>query len=227
MTSVAAALELYGQGLTQRRPRLGSARVVPVERLHARTQDGTIIPLPLRRWLRDPSRAEHRLLRDLHGPVLDVGCGPGRHAAALHARGVPVLGLDVSQAAVRLARKRGAPALRGSIFDHLPLTGRWGSALLLDGNVGIGGDPVVLLTRIAELLRPGGIALIEMEGPGEAGRVFQVRLEGAGLVSDWFPWARVGIDGIDVLACSCGFDVARIETARDRWFARLMRALPT
>src|SRR5579864_9467395 len=40
--------------------------------------------------------------------VLDVGCGPGRHARALAARGVDVVGLDVSERFVALARE-GAP----------------------------------------------------------------------------------------------------------------------
>src|SRR5579864_6822389 len=40
--------------------------------------------------------------------VLDVGCGPGRHARALAARGIEVVGLDVSERFVALARE-GAP----------------------------------------------------------------------------------------------------------------------
>ena len=35
-------------------------------------------------------------LRTVHGPVLDVGCGAGRHLAALRAAGVPACGFDFS-----------------------------------------------------------------------------------------------------------------------------------
>ncbi|HWC38505.1 MAG TPA: methyltransferase domain-containing protein, partial [Acidimicrobiales bacterium] len=41
--------------------------------------------------------------------VVDVGCGPGRHSHALARRGVRVVGVDVAQRFVELAR-RGAPA---------------------------------------------------------------------------------------------------------------------
>ena len=36
--------------------------------------------------------------------VLDVGCGPGRHAYELARRGIEVLGIDVSETFVHLAR---------------------------------------------------------------------------------------------------------------------------
>lgn len=40
-----------------------------------------------------------------HGPVCDVGCGPGHVAAYLHARGVDVLGVDISPGMVEVARR--------------------------------------------------------------------------------------------------------------------------
>ena len=36
-------------------------------------------------------------------------------------------------------------SLQASVFDRLPGAGRWGTALLLDGNIGIGGRPTALL----------------------------------------------------------------------------------
>ena len=45
------------------------------------------------------------------GPVLDVGCGPGRHVHHLARRGVLAIGIDVSRDAVRLARRRGASVI--------------------------------------------------------------------------------------------------------------------
>lgn len=50
-----------------------------------------------------------------HTRVLDVGCGPGRHARALAERGVPVHGVDISQRFVDLARTD-APA--GATFER-------------------------------------------------------------------------------------------------------------
>jgi len=51
--------------------------------------------------------------------------------------------------------------------------GRWAHVLLADGNVGIGGDVVALLRRCAELVRPGGTVVVEVERPG-AGHVVQL-----------------------------------------------------
>src|SRR6266550_1823142 len=45
--------------------------------------------------------------------VLDVGCGPGRHALALARRGIDVVGVDIAQRFIDIARERtpqGAPA---------------------------------------------------------------------------------------------------------------------
>src|SRR5207249_2951296 len=103
-------------------------------------------------WLPAAQVDRHALTRAV-GPVLDIGCGPGRHVVALAEMGVPVLGIDVTADALAAARTRGALVLERSVFDRVPGAGRWGTALLLDGNLGIGGEPVMLLSRVASLLR--------------------------------------------------------------------------
>ncbi len=137
-------------------------------------------------------------------PVLDVGCGPGRHLAALKAAGKSALGVDLSPVAVRLARRRGATAIPGDVFGDVPHGGRWRTALLLDGNIGIGGAPDALLRRVRELLAPGGAVLVEVDPPGAPTVCTRIRIEAAGEVSEWFPWARVGVDGIEPLAARAG-----------------------
>jgi hypothetical protein len=79
------------------------------------------------------------------------------------------------------------PASR-DLFEPLPGEGRWHHVLLADGNVGIGGLPPQLLRRCAQLLRPGGSLLCEIDPPGTGLRLIRTRLEPpAGLASDWFP----------------------------------------
>jgi SAM-dependent methyltransferase len=157
------------------------------------------------------------------GPVLDVGCGPGRHVSALAARGVMALGLDITPSAVRLARTRGVLVLERSVFDHLPGKGRWGSVLLLDGNIGIGGDAAALLARIVGLLRIGGRVLAEVEGPAPPSEQVTVRLEHLGRPGPWFRWARVGTDQLPALAEAAGLRVVDVWSGGGRWFARLDR----
>jgi SAM-dependent methyltransferase len=167
--------------------------------------------------------AEHRLLERVDGPVLDVGCGPARHALRLAESGVVTLGIDISLPALAVARERGAPVLHRSIFEHVPGHGRWGTALLLDGNIGIGGDPAALLRRAAELLAPSGRALVELEPPGSPLRQEQVRLCHAGRASAWFPWAFVGADHIEGVARDAGLGEVETWTVEGRWFASLGR----
>jgi SAM-dependent methyltransferase len=186
-----------------------------------RDERGDARPLPLDVWLGAAGAVDERVLDRARGPVLDVGCGPGRHVHALARRGVLAVGIDVSPAAVALARRRGAPVLEGSIFDRIPGAGMWRTALLLDGNVGIGGRPDALLTRLAGLLAGGGTVLAELDPPGTGVVCGRVRIEDGALVGDWFAWARVGVDAVDGPAGAAGLRVVARWRDGGRWFAEL------
>lgn len=202
-------LELYGDALE------GDGTLV------ARDVRGRTQRLPVERWLAPASATDERVLDRTDGPVLDVGCGPGRHVHALVRRGVLALGVDVSPSAVRIARARGAVAVEGSIFDRVPGAGLWRSALLLDGNVGIGGQPAALLARVGALLAPGGCALVELGRPGGGVRTTRVRLERGRAVGGWFAWATVAADAVAAPAHDAGFHVDDTWCDDGRWFARL------
>jgi SAM-dependent methyltransferase len=191
--------------------------------LYLRAEDGTCRQLPLQRWLGPLGPADAGVLDRALGPVLDVGCGPGRHVLALARRGVLAVGVDVTPAAVRHARARGARVMLRSVFAPLPGAGHWRTGLLLDGNVGIGGRPVTLLGRLRSLLQPGGGVLCELDGPGVPTRSELVALEDEhGARSAWFPWARVSVDGIEFVASRAGMGVEQIWEQDGRWFAQLV-----
>jgi SAM-dependent methyltransferase len=155
--------------------------------------------------------------------VLDVGCGPGRHVHELAARRVVALGVDISGDAVAFARERGSIVLQRSVFGRLPNEGRWRTALLMDGNIGIGGNAVALLRRLRAVLTPHGSVLAELEAPGAATTVDTVRVERAGEAGPWFPWARVSIDGIDDIATAAGLRRTWTHEGAGRWFVQLTR----
>jgi SAM-dependent methyltransferase len=181
---------------------------------------GERMTLPVTRWHGSPDAFDDLLLARCQGWTLDVGCGPGRLVGALTRRGVPTLGVDVSPVAVALTRWRGAPALQADVFDRLPGEGSWQHVLLVDGNVGIGGDPVALLARVRNLLAPGGTAIVELDPPGTGLRRGNARVAGQ---ADTFPWARVAIDLAAMVAGRAGLSLSASAGSAGRWFAELAR----
>ena len=125
--------------------------------------------------------------------------------------------------AVEQARRRGVPAVRRSVFDPMPGEGCWDTVLLADGNIGIGGAPLALLRRTAELLDRGGRVVCDLAAPGTGLRVHAARLVTAPAYSGPFPWAEVGPEAIGPLADQAGLRVLHLRQRHGRWFAVLTR----
>ena len=175
------------------------------------------------RWLEQACEVDGRVLARAAGPVLDIGCGPGRHVRALAQLGLVALGIDVTPRAIEIARARGVDVLHRSVFDRVPASGRWRTALLLDGNLGIGGDPLLLLRRTSELLAPRGRILVECAPPGEKRGVERVCLDLHGDPGPWFDWTVVGADRIGALANDAGLLHTETWCDHGRWFSLLER----
>ncbi|MDV8024777.1 class I SAM-dependent methyltransferase [Rhodococcus sp. IEGM 1330] len=185
--------------------------------------------LPLQRWMGgdtasfDDRRVDEAILALCTGSTLDLGCGPGRLTAALIARGITALGVDDSAAAVALCRARGGPARHQDLFAPLPRTGRWRHALLADGNIGIGGDPLALLHRTAQLLEPGGTLVVEAGPPAAPQRTQFLRFETDAAASAWFPWTTIGSTALAALAEPVGLRMVHVDAISGRFIAVLER----
>ncbi|MFG3009424.1 class I SAM-dependent methyltransferase [Streptomyces cinerochromogenes] len=217
--------------------------------LFLRRTDGWLLPLEVERWCARADPVDRAVLDRCEGAVLDVGCGPGRLVAELAARGRTVLGIDVSEAAVDHTVRTGGQALRRSVFDPLPGEGRWGTVLLMDGNIGIGGDPRALLDRVAGLLRPGGLLIAEtaavdvdersevqvVAGAGDGtgsdtldrGTRFGRSDGGAGDGGGAFPWARLGTPALLRYAGRAGWRAVGQWAAGGRRFVALRTLSPS
>jgi SAM-dependent methyltransferase len=108
-------------------------------------------------------------LRAAPGPVVDAGCGAGRHLAALRRAGVAAVGFDRS--ADLLAAAAARPGCRGRLLRGdlraPPIAGGCGAVLCLFTAFGYFDDDGNLdcLRALARLLAPGGLLLLDQPEP--------------------------------------------------------------
>jgi SAM-dependent methyltransferase len=132
------------------------------------SHDGRRLRLDVPRYLGTADAVDDTVLQRCRGPVLDIGCGPGRLVHALTRRGFNALGIDIAQGAVDLTRRGGGRAIVRDVYGLVPAMGTWRTGLLIDGNIGIYGNADRLLARAAELLSRNGHLIVEATGaPGQ------------------------------------------------------------
>jgi methionine biosynthesis protein MetW len=141
----------------------------------------------LRAWL-DPLMVRGR-------KALDVGCGDGaRYGARVHASGVEVHGVDISEVAVESARARGVNARVASLADPLPYPDASFDVVICLEVLEHLVDPAVVAREIARVLKPGGFALLSV--PNSAFWTTRVELmftghfnpRGSPVTQRAFPW---------------------------------------
>jgi SAM-dependent methyltransferase len=149
------------------------------------------------------------LLRDVAPGVrtlLDLGCGTGRHAAALTRKhGYAVDGLDVEPAFVEIAGER-CPRGRFSVEDmaEFNLGRTYDAVICLFSSIGYVKTRDRLVSTVASIrrhLEPGGLALVEPWFTPDAfhpGKVSLTTARGEGVQISRMSWSRVQ-DGISIL----------------------------
>lgn len=217
------------------------------------------VPLTLRRddgyadrrspgfWFADRLwRAEAAVIDWVRGPVLDLGCGAGRHLGWLRRLEIPAFGIDASRGAVRVCRARDFAAAEGDALDLDPGLGPFATALLFGHNLGLGGsgDGVVrLLSGLDRVLRPDGRIVLtsqDVRGTAEArhrayaeanraaGRPAGaqiLRVEYDGREGGWFPWLHATPEELRAYAAAAGWRVVhRAPVAGGSYGAVLSRA---
>src|SRR5687767_10231639 len=99
--------------------------------------------------------------------VLDVGCGPGRHAVEFAKAGLDVVGADVSRRFLEIAAQKCRDAgVKASFFEvdarQMPFDDEFDAVIsLCQGGFGLmGGDDSLVLRRITESLKPRGRVIL-------------------------------------------------------------------
>ena len=108
-------------------------------------------------------------LSQIHGPVLDMGCGNGRHLTALRQAGINAYGCDYSGDLLRCAIQRSACAgkiMRGDMRQP-PVSTGWGAVLMLFTAFGYFSHQqnAECLGSLGQLLAPGGWLVLDLPDP--------------------------------------------------------------
>ncbi|GLY07186.1 hypothetical protein Acsp01_75650 [Actinoplanes sp. NBRC 101535] len=221
------------------RPLAGGRLPRPVIEVIER-DDGLINGAPADHYLDEPDAwqpHDHRALKYCRGRVLDIGAGAGRTALELQRRGVAVTGLDTSQGAIEVARRRG---LRDTVlatvdeFARAPV--RYDTFLLLGNNLGLLESPErapVFLDALARLAAPGAQIVAQGTDPygtrdpvhvayhernrarGRLGGQLRLRLRYREVATGWFDYLNCSAAELEALVAGTAWRLKSIDE-RDR-----------
>ncbi len=145
----------------------------------------------------------------LHGRVLDVGCGAGRHALYLASRGCDDIGLDPSPSAIEVCHRRGVAAILGRLGDASPGLDGFDGIALPGNNFGLLASPEQAPTHLqwlADCCVPGATLVGDAQNPtdtdnpdhlayherqrakGRPPGEVRLRVRFDGQVDDWFSY---------------------------------------
>jgi SAM-dependent methyltransferase len=131
--------------------------------------------------------------------VVDLGCGSGVWARELVHAGYDVLGVDISAPMIRLARKNapGARFVKRSFREmqlpHCDAVTALGEVINYLFDPGVNADQLDgFFARVHAALRPDGVFIFDVAGPGRGGRTG--RREGGSIGTDWAILFRVEED---------------------------------
>lgn len=173
---------------------------------------------------------ERRAMRFVRGRVLDVGCGGGRVCLHLQDRGLEVVGIDSSPAAVAICERCGVRDARVLAIDAIDHSlGRFDTVVMLGQNFGMLGSRARarrLLGRFARITTPRGRIVAETFDPhalddpqrnyresnlrrGRMPGQLRVRVRYRDLATPWLDWLQVSPAELGHLLEGTGWSLAR------------------
>lgn len=190
------------------------------------------MPQPLEWWRRTPGVSDPIDTGALDwvrgGYVIDAGCGTGRHLEILARRGVRGHGVEVSSAAVSLAKAAGASCVRADVFSYEP-PHTVDAVIAIGGNAGMAGTLDALpgfLLRLSSWLNENGRIVLtcsdwsrlppeRLNGHGAPSRAYpgdvRMRFRLDDEVGAWFPWLLVDAETLEHVCSSVGLRIVERE----------------
>ncbi|MEM2357752.1 MAG: class I SAM-dependent methyltransferase [Nitrososphaerota archaeon] len=104
--------------------------------------------------------------------LIDLGCGTGLHVRELARRGYNGLGIDISPAMIRIAKRRAqglknARFITADYYSYRPAS-RFDGALCLNWSIPVAlRDVDRFFSNVSRLLKEGGVLIIDYEKPGD------------------------------------------------------------
>jgi SAM-dependent methyltransferase len=206
--------------------------------------------LPAEVFFADPGDwplPERQVFELVHGRVLDVGCGAGRHSLEAQRRGFEVVAIDISPGAVEVCRRRGVQDVRllplGGVDASL---GLFDTVLMMCGNVGLVGDAeeaLRILRTLHDLTTPAGRIVLDSVDPHQdadssdlayqernraRGRMpgqVTIRLRYADRATPWFELLNLSPSELERLVVPTGWRTAQlVEGEPPDYYAALEKA---
>jgi SAM-dependent methyltransferase len=196
--------------------------------------DGFVTAVDMALYLQPPDPAdtvETMVIERAAGRVLDVGCGGGRHAVAMAARGLAVVGADTSAAAVAVCRSQGVDARIGSALHPGDPGGGFDTIVLAGQNLGLlESRPVArrVLASLATVAAPGArilgtgtdpytaknpVHLAYMDRNAALGRLpgqERLRMRYDNGATGWFDYLYVSVDELTELLDGSPWELADV-----------------
>ncbi len=203
---------------------------------------GYLAPFP--RW---PAH-ERKVMRAVHGRVLDVGCGAGRVALHLEPRGHDVVSIDIAPGALRTARERGVRDVRGMAASDVRLAhGPFDSIVMFGNNAGLLRDArhgPWLLRRFARLTGDDGVVVASTVDPyettdpvhrgyhrrnrrcGRMGGQIRLRVRYRRLATPWFDYLFTSVFELTRMARGTGWRLDQVVDGPGPAYAFVLRKAP-
>ena len=183
---------------------------------------------------------------EVHGKILDIGCGAGRVGLHYQKLGHEVVGIDISKVAVKVSKKRGLRNVHLMSADSLEFpAGTFETVLLFGNNFGILGDEdriVNMLRAIHEITSPDGVVLAESRDVtatdkpehlayheknrkrGKPIGFVTLRLKYEDVVDDWFDLRMASPEEMSAIAERAGWKLVNTYGPRELFVGVLRKA---